>query len=171
MLRASAPTITFSRAVIDLKSRMFWNVRAIPSLVMSCRLQPRQRLAVEADLTARGLVDAGHHVEAGGLAGAVRPDQAEDLALLDVEGHLVERGDATEPDGDVVDLEDRLAGSRVSDIDGLPFQLLDLGLGPHRPSGTPWREEALRTEGHDHHQARPKISSRQSLRPRKRSGR
>ena len=28
---ASAPTRTFSNAVIDLNRRMFWNVRAIPS--------------------------------------------------------------------------------------------------------------------------------------------
>ena len=37
LLLASAPTMTFSSAVIDLKSRMFWKVRAMPSLVMSWR--------------------------------------------------------------------------------------------------------------------------------------
>ena len=31
---ASAPTITFSSAVISGNSRMFWNVRAMPSLVI-----------------------------------------------------------------------------------------------------------------------------------------
>ena len=30
----SAPTITFSSAVISGKSRMFWNVRAMPALVI-----------------------------------------------------------------------------------------------------------------------------------------
>ena len=35
--RASVPTTTFSSAVISLKSRMFWNVRAMPSCVMACR--------------------------------------------------------------------------------------------------------------------------------------
>ena len=33
--RASAPTMTFSSAVMLAKSRMFWNVRAMPSLVIS----------------------------------------------------------------------------------------------------------------------------------------
>src|SRR5689334_2954358 len=42
-----------------------------------------------------------------------------------------------------------------SDIDGLPFELLDLGLGAQRPSGTPRRQDALRPEGHDHHERDP----------------
>ena len=42
---ASAPTMTFSSAVIVGKSRMFWNVRAMPSLVIWCRLRPAERLA------------------------------------------------------------------------------------------------------------------------------
>ena len=37
---ASAPTITFSSAVISGNSRMFWNVRAMPSLVISYALLP-----------------------------------------------------------------------------------------------------------------------------------
>ena len=37
---ASAPTSTFSRAVIELKSRMFWKVRAMPRLVMACFFRP-----------------------------------------------------------------------------------------------------------------------------------
>ncbi len=37
---ASAPTRTFSSAVIALKSRMFWNVRAMPSLVIWYRFIP-----------------------------------------------------------------------------------------------------------------------------------
>ena len=36
--RASVPTTTFSRAVISLKSRMFWKVRAMPRRVIWLRL-------------------------------------------------------------------------------------------------------------------------------------
>ena len=43
LLLASAPTMTFSRAVIDLNSRMFWNVRAMPELGDLVPLQLRQR--------------------------------------------------------------------------------------------------------------------------------
>ena len=50
LLLASAPTMTFSSAVIDLNSRMFWNVRAMPSLVIWWRLNlprvvPSKRIA------------------------------------------------------------------------------------------------------------------------------
>ncbi len=47
------------------------------------RLQPVERLAVEGEVPAVGAVDAGEHVEQRGLAGAVRPDQAVDLAAVD----------------------------------------------------------------------------------------
>ena len=41
-----------------------------------------------------GAVDAADAVEQRGLAGAVRPDQAADLAAPDIEGHAVHRDDA-----------------------------------------------------------------------------
>jgi hypothetical protein len=37
---ASAPTMTFSSAVISGKSRTFWNVRAMPPRVISCFFLP-----------------------------------------------------------------------------------------------------------------------------------
>src|SRR5215468_1702608 len=37
---ASAPTMTFSSAVISGNSRMFWKVRAMPMRVISCFLRP-----------------------------------------------------------------------------------------------------------------------------------
>src|SRR5262249_33413697 len=46
-------------------------------------------------------------VEGGRLARAVRPDQAGDLAFLDVEGDAVEGDDASEPQRDVAYLEER----------------------------------------------------------------
>ena len=85
--------MTFSSAVIDLEEPDVLErardaelgdlvaASSSPAALPSNRISPAGRL-----------VDAGHHVEAGGLAGAVGADQAEDLALLDVEGHLVERG-------------------------------------------------------------------------------
>ena len=57
---------------------------------------PGQRLAVEEHRARRGPVHAGDGVEAGGLARAVGPDQAEDLAAPDLEAHRVERGQAAE---------------------------------------------------------------------------
>ncbi len=85
--------MTFSSAVISGNSRMFWNVRAMPIRVISCFLRPVTDSPAEPDLAAGRPVDAGHRVEAGRLAGAVRPDQPEDLALAQREADLVE-GDA-----------------------------------------------------------------------------
>ena len=83
LCRASAPTITFSSAVMLAKSRMFWNVRATPEPVDQVRPQPGDPLAAEADLARGRRVDAGDDVEDRRLAGAVRADQREDLALGD----------------------------------------------------------------------------------------
>ncbi len=49
------------------------------------------------------LVEPAQAIEECGLAGAVRPDQAEDLALMHVEGNAVQRDDAAEHDADVAD--------------------------------------------------------------------
>ncbi len=47
LCRASVPTTTFSSAVMSLNSRMFWNVRAMPSRVIWLRLIAPIVLAVE----------------------------------------------------------------------------------------------------------------------------
>src|SRR5690242_13074123 len=67
-------------------------------------LAPGHHLAAEPDLATGGPVDAGHRVEAGGLSGSVRPDQAEDLALAQREADLVEGEYAAEAEGNVVHL-------------------------------------------------------------------
>ena len=74
-----------------------------------------ERLAHERDPAGGRLVDAGHHVEAGRLAGTVGADQAEDLAGVDVERDAVERRDTAEAERDVVDLE-HLALGQVGDL-------------------------------------------------------
>src|ERR1700684_4352026 len=51
------------------------------------------------------LVEPAQAIEQGGFAGAVRPDQAEDLALMHVKGHAVQRNDAAEHDADVANRE------------------------------------------------------------------
>ena len=51
--------------------------------------------------------DARDHVEQRRLAGAVRPDDAADLALGDVERHLVDGDEAAEALGDPVEGKQR----------------------------------------------------------------
>src|SRR5581483_3833516 len=54
--------------------------------------------------------EAGHGVEQRRLAGAVRPDEADDVAVLHGEGDVVDGGQATEADGEMADLETHGAG-------------------------------------------------------------
>ena len=168
-----SPTMTFSSADISGKSRMFWNVRAMPSWLILCGLVPAISWPLKRIVPDGRRVDAGHRVEAGGLAGTVGADQAEDLAPLDLEVDVVERDDAAEAEGDVVDLEQdlahgagRLEGDDVvvggvrraprrpsmalcSDICGSLLGLVLVGLRILCGSSSA-RHQALRTE--DHHQ-------------------
>ena len=71
------------------------------------RRAPQQIVALEPDRAGRRLVQPGDAVEAGRLAGAVRPDQPGDVAFGDVEGHVVQRRYPAEPDRQVANLEQR----------------------------------------------------------------
>jgi hypothetical protein len=54
------------------------------------------------------LVEAGHAVEDGSLAGAVRTDQRGDVAAADGKGEVVDRDQAAEAHGQVLDRQDRV---------------------------------------------------------------
>ena len=62
------------------------------------RRQPREIAPVELD-AARVADEAGDRVDERRLAGAVRPDQADELALLDVDVDVVDGAHAAEADG------------------------------------------------------------------------
>ena len=71
-------------AVMSANSRMFWKVRAMPGLGDPVGPAARTIAGRSNRISPRvGRVQAGEHVEEGGLAGAVGPDQADDLARLD----------------------------------------------------------------------------------------
>ena len=65
--------------------RSVWNVRATPRRVDLVRLEADDAALVEQDVAVVGLVDARDQVEERRLAGAVRADHADDLALGDVQ--------------------------------------------------------------------------------------
>ena len=71
---------TFSSAVIERNSRMFWKVRPSPAAVRWCGGIVGDVGAVEHDLAGGRRVQARQHVERRGLARAVRPDQRMDAA-------------------------------------------------------------------------------------------
>ena len=61
--------------------------------------------AFHQDVAGRRLIEPRETVEQRGLAGAVRSDQAEDRALVHVEGYAIQRDDAAEHDADVANRE------------------------------------------------------------------
>ena len=65
---------------------------------------PAQGLAGQAYLTVLRAVDAADAVEQRGLAGAVRADQAADLAEVDRERHTLQRADHAKAHRDIGDL-------------------------------------------------------------------
>ena len=65
--------------------------------------------SVEGDLAFGRLIDAGDHVEDGGLARAVGADEADQLALADFQAHVADRRQAAEADGDIFEFQQGLA--------------------------------------------------------------
>ena len=60
------------------------------------RTQAADHIAAEPHVAARRLEHAGNDIEQSRLAGTVRADQRDDLAGLDVERHVVDRGEPAE---------------------------------------------------------------------------
>ena len=94
-------------------SRSVWKVRAIPSCVILCGGSPAMLSPLEQDLARVRPVDAGDEVEDRRLAGAVRADHADDLALVDVQVEPVDDAQAAERLRHAPELEQR--ASRPSD--------------------------------------------------------
>ena len=78
------------------------------------RLQIVQRGAAIAHLALGRPQKAGDDVEGGGLAGAVRADQADDLALVDDEIHVGDRNQAAEMNRDMLDRQHAAASAAES---------------------------------------------------------
>ena len=95
-VRTWRPIITFSSADRLANRRMFWNVRAMPRAATSCGFWSASGRPSNTNSPRVRRVDAGQHVEQAGLAGAVGPDQAVDLAVVDREADVGERLHAAE---------------------------------------------------------------------------
>src|SRR4029079_2561128 len=74
------------------------------------RLAPDDRRPVDADIACARPHKADDGVQRRRLAGAVRPDQPDDLARTDRERELSDRGDGAVVDPEVLDLERRGEG-------------------------------------------------------------
>src|SRR3989440_7103633 len=126
-------------------------------------LEPGDVLALEDHRSRRRGIDAGDRVEERGFAGAVGPDQGEDLAFADLEGGLVDGRQPTEALRQSVDYQDRPLISHGSALlaeiedgffaDALGQLLLADAAG----------EEALRAQKHDEHKDQSEHEEVQAL--------
>ena len=146
--------IRFSRTVSCGKTCSSWKVRLTPS-----RLRSQGRMPVTARPSRRTsprarLQLAEDAVEQRRLAAAVRADDAEDLAFVDVERHAVDGDDAAEALLQVAHLEH---GAHRAPLRPCAARGVGRGLAPRRPArqAVGEAEQARRTEHHqDHHQRR-----------------
>src|SRR5262249_49355900 len=76
------------------------------------RRQAEDAPALEQNVALARRIEAAEAVEERGLAGAVRADQAEELATTDRERHAIERHDAAEAHADVAHRDERRGGRR-----------------------------------------------------------
>ncbi len=104
-----------------------------------------QRAAREPDIAADRRVKAAQAIEQGRLARPIGPDQPEDLTLIEIERHAVERDDAAEPYHDLADLEQLGPGRAISHRRGRKRRaaLPDMHRTPCTPRCLPFRQVSL----------------------------
>ena len=90
----SAPTMTFSVTVRSGKGFSFWKVRATPARLMRSGRMPVMSWPSKKTRPASSGWKFGDQVEQRRLAGTVGADDAEDLALVDIEGDVGVGGQA-----------------------------------------------------------------------------
>ena len=107
-------------------------------------------LAVHVDLPLLRSVNAGEHLNQGGLAGAIFADQAVDLSRPDANRHIFQCDDTRKTFGNVLQLDNILAHGITS------FLFPDFS-GPRRPRGGAEREYGGRTTAAIFHSFRCEI--------------
>ena len=142
---------TFSYAVRLANSRMFWNVRAMPSRHWRGPATADDSLPPKTDRRPRRLVDAGDQVEHRGLAGAVRADQADQLARADLQakGRRPPSGRRTRS------VQPRASSESIGALTTASTRRRRRSRLHERPAGrAPDAEQPLRARDHQHDQQR-----------------
>jgi hypothetical protein len=137
----------------------------MPSLVIWFGVSPTMLSAAEDDVAVVGRVQTRDHVEYGALAGAVRPDDAHDLAFFDREVETAQRVEAAEVLRDPSDVQEvHPAPSPRGEAVGAACSSAVHGSGPlvlgdvllFQFLGSPdVRDQTLRAQDHDRHQDGP----------------
>ena len=88
------------------KRRMFWNVRAMPSLVMRSGLIPVIFLPSSVTVPSVRSVHPRDDVEHGGLSRAVGPYEADKFSLLETQVKVVYRDQSSKPHPHALNVQD-----------------------------------------------------------------
>ena len=89
-LSGSSASLMFSSTVCRCSGRECWNTMPTPLRAIRCEGQPADLDAVETDSTGGRPLDAHDELHHRRFAGAVRSDQAEDLAALQLEAEVLD---------------------------------------------------------------------------------
>ena len=135
--RRSAPAMTFSSAVSPANSPTPCSVRAMPRPASWCGRTRAQRAPAPRDVAVVGAHEAADDVEERRLAGAVGPDDADDLAGRDRQRDLLEGRQPAEADRDRVDAQPISLLALVGGH-GIPFVPRGRDLHAQRHGATVW---------------------------------
>ena len=127
--RACTASRTFSATLRRGKRLVSWNARPSPSRVRCGAPRRVTSCAVDQHRAVGGAELAGHQIEVGRLARAVRPDDGGQLAGPERAGHVIDRDMTAEADGQAAGFQ-RRASSLVADRD---VHVLDLDLARRAP--------------------------------------
>src|SRR5258706_7922709 len=90
----------------------FWKVRDRPRVASASGARPVTSFSHQLDAALVGHIEARHHVEQRGFAGAVRPDDGQNPPRVDREADVVDGLDAAERNADVARGKDRHVRTR-----------------------------------------------------------
>ena len=115
----NAPTIAFSSTVSVVSVCDIWKVRPKPDYRALLRRKSADVSPLKKHAPRRRSELPGEEIEQRRLAGAVRADDADELALRDVEGHVVDREQPAEALGDTASIGQKRRAHRFA-LPGAP---------------------------------------------------
>ena len=102
---SSRPVIRLSSVLMPRNRAIFWKVGYASSGVV--RVHRREGFSCELDLARAGLIEAVQHIEHGGFARSVRPDNGPDFSLPNIKTDIVDGCNPTEFDDNILDGKNR----------------------------------------------------------------
>ena len=116
---------------LGVQTQALWNIAEAATAL------PGRRCPVQEGLPGSGPGQPEQHPDGGGLAGAVGPEQADDLTGVHVQGDVIDRGEVPEPLGEPSGLDQRAHDVRPSRRDATMLTSSSVNTAGTCPSGAP----------------------------------